>query len=107
MQLCEVYHYYFLIAKNAPENENAESESCPWGLEAHPIIQKGIDEYESTPSAIKKSAGKPTHDTVLIRGLILNHLCDELETDRKDVSSALKAARISTRQALHEGWPPS
>ncbi len=45
--------------------------------------------------------------TVVVRGLILDHLCDELQTDRKDVSSALKALRLSTRQALNEGWLPN
>lgn len=64
----------------------------------------GIDEYEGTPPAMKKAPGKPTHNTMLVRGLILDHLCDELQTDRKDVSSALKALRLSARQALHEGW---
>jgi DNA-directed RNA polymerase specialized sigma24 family protein len=64
----------------------------------------GVDEYENTPPAAKKAPGKPTHNTKLVRGLILDRLCDELQADRKDVSSALKALRLSTRQALHEGW---
>lgn len=66
----------------------------------------GIDEYESAPPAMKKAAGKPTHNTMLVRGSILDHLCDELQTNRKDASSALKALRLSTRQALNEGWLP-
>ncbi len=64
----------------------------------------GVDEYEETQPAIKRSPGKPTHNTKLVRGLILDHLSEELAADRKDVSSALKALRISTRQALNEGW---
>ncbi len=67
----------------------------------------GVDEYDDSPSALKKAPGKPTHDTKLVRGLILDRLCEELAADRKDVSSALKALRISTRQALHEGWLPN
>ncbi len=64
----------------------------------------GIDEYELTPPAVRRAPGKPTHNTKMVRGLILNHLCDELGANRKDVCSALKALRVSTRQALHEGW---
>lgn len=67
----------------------------------------GVDEYESTPPAMKKAPGKPTHDTKLVRGLILDHLSAELAANPKDVSSALKALRLSTKQALHEGWLPN
>jgi hypothetical protein len=66
----------------------------------------GIDEYENTPPAVKKAPGKPTHNTKVVRGLVLDHLRDELQIDRKDASSALKALRLSTCQALHEGWLP-
>jgi hypothetical protein len=67
----------------------------------------GIDEYENTPPAVTRGRGRPTHNTMVVRGLILDHLCDELQTKRKDVSSAFKALRLSTRQAIHEGWLPS
>ncbi len=66
----------------------------------------GVDEYENTPPAVRKAPGKPTHNTKVVRGLVLDHLRDGLQTDRKDVSSALRALRLSTRQALHEGWLP-
>jgi len=50
--------------------------------------------------------GKPTHDTKRVRGLILDHLRDELQISRDHASKALKALRMSTLQALHEGWLP-
>ena len=66
----------------------------------------GIDEYENTPPAMVHRPNKPTHDTKLVRGLILDHLRDELQISRDHASKALKALRVSTRQALHEGWLP-
>jgi DNA-directed RNA polymerase specialized sigma24 family protein len=58
----------------------------------------GIDEYENAPT------GQPTHN--LVRREIVEHLCEELQADKRAIYSALKALRISTRQALHEGWLP-
>jgi hypothetical protein len=66
----------------------------------------GIDEYEETPPAMVHRPRKPTHNTKVVRGLILDHLRDELQISRDHASSALKALRVSTRQALHEGWLP-
>jgi len=66
----------------------------------------GIDEYENTPPAMVHRPGKPTHDTKRVRGLILDHLRDELQVSRDHASKALKALRVSTLQALHEGWLP-
>lgn len=64
----------------------------------------GIDEYEFAPPAVRRTPGKPTHNTKMVRGHILDHLSNELGANRKDISTALKALRLSARQALHEGW---
>lgn len=66
----------------------------------------GIDEYEQTPPNPKGRRGQPTHNTKVVRRLITDHLSEEFQTDHRNVQSALKALRISTRQALHEGWLP-
>ena len=66
----------------------------------------GIDEYEETPPAARDRKRRPTHNTKIVRHLIVEHLCEELQTDRRNIFSALKALRISTRQALHEGLLP-
>ena len=66
----------------------------------------GIDEYEDTPPAHRDRMGRPTHNTKVVRRFIVNHLCEELQTVRRNIFSALKAVRIATRQALHEGWLP-
>jgi hypothetical protein len=47
------------------------------------------------------------HNTKLVRRAIIEHLCDELQTDRRNIFSAYKALRLSTRQALNEGWLPN
>lgn len=67
----------------------------------------GIDEYELTAPVKKHQTGRPTHNTKMVRKQIVDHLCEELETDRRNSFSALKALRLSTRQALHEGWLPA
>ena len=66
----------------------------------------GVDEYENTPPAIVHRPGKPTHDTKIVRGLILDHLRDDLQISRDHAGRALKVLRMSTLQALHEGWLP-
>ena len=66
----------------------------------------GIDEYEQTPPAATHRTGRPTHNTKIVRRLIVNHLCEEFQTDRRNMFSALKALRLSTLQALREGWLP-
>ncbi len=43
----------------------------------------GIDEYEQTPSINR--AGRPAHNTKVVRRLIVDHLCEELDADRKDI----------------------
>lgn len=67
----------------------------------------GIDEYEYTPPAIKQRPGKPTHNSKLVRRMIADRLSEELQTDKRNIFSALRALRLSTRQALNEGWLPS
>ncbi len=71
----------------------------------------GIDEYENGALAAFKNGkprvGRPMHNTKLVRREIVEHLCEELQTDRRNISSAYKALRLSTRQALHEGWLPT
>jgi hypothetical protein len=71
----------------------------------------GVDEYENGPLAAFKNGkprvGRPTHNTRLVRKQIIDHLCDELQTDQRDIFSAYKALRLSTRQALNEGWLPT
>jgi DNA-directed RNA polymerase specialized sigma24 family protein len=67
----------------------------------------GIDEYESAPPAVKRRTGRPTHNTKIVRRAIVGHLSEELQTDKRDIFSAYKALRLSTRQALHEGWLPT
>jgi hypothetical protein len=67
----------------------------------------GVDEYENTPPSKVRLRGKPTHDTKLVRGLILDHLRDEMGVSRKDANIALKALRVSTHHALREGWLPN
>ena len=68
----------------------------------------GVDEYEDgLLTALKHGRpriGRPTHNTKLVRKEIVEHLREELQTDKRNVSSAYKALRISTLQALHEGW---
>lgn len=66
----------------------------------------GIDEYEQTPLAKSRMRGRRLHNGKLVRRLILDHLREELHLDQKDTDCALQALRISTRQALHEGWLP-
>ncbi len=71
----------------------------------------GVDEYENGPLAAFKNGkprvGRPTHNTRLVRKQIIDHLCDELQTDQRDIFSAYKTLRLSTRQALNEGWLPT
>jgi len=71
----------------------------------------GVDEYENGPLAAPKHGrpriGRATHNTKLVRRAIVEHLSEELQTDKRNIYSAYKALRISTRQALHEGWLPS
>ncbi len=71
----------------------------------------GVDEYENGPlSAFKRGkprVGRPTHNTNLVRRAIVDHLSEELQTDKRNIFSAYKALRISTRQALNEGWLPA
>jgi len=71
----------------------------------------GIDEYENGPlTAFKRGkprVGRPTHNTRLVRKAIVEHLREELQTDKRNIFSAYKALRISTRQALNEGWLPT
>jgi hypothetical protein len=71
----------------------------------------GVDEYEDGPlNALKRGkrrSEKPTHNTRIVRKNIVDHLADELHTTEKDISSACKALRLSTRQALNEGWLPT
>ena len=71
----------------------------------------GIDEYEQGPINVPKRGrprnGRPTHNTKLVRHVIVDHLSEELQTDKRNIYSAYKALRISTRQALNEGWLPS
>ena len=66
----------------------------------------GVDEYENTPPLVRDRKGRPTHNTKGVRHLIVEHLSAELQADRRDIFSALKALRLSARQALHEGWLP-
>ncbi|MBI4785601.1 MAG: hypothetical protein HY782_00940 [Chloroflexi bacterium] len=66
----------------------------------------GIDEYENAPPAKKDRIGRGPHNTKVVRHLVVEHLSEELQTDRRNIFSALKALRLSTRQALHEGWLP-
>ena len=66
----------------------------------------GIDEYEQTPTLKRDRMGRPPHNTKVVRHLIVEHLGEELQTDKRNIFSALKALRLSTRQALHEGWLP-
>lgn len=67
----------------------------------------GVDEYDNTPIAKRDRLSRRPHNTKAVRHLIVEHLSEELQTDRRNIFSALKALRISTRQALHEGWLPS
>ena len=71
----------------------------------------GIDEYENGPLTAPKHGrpriGRPTHNTKLVRKAIVDHLSEELQTDKRNIFSAYKALRISTRQALQEGWLPA
>ncbi len=71
----------------------------------------GIDEYENGPlTAFKRGkprVGRRTHNTILVRRAIVDHLSEELQTDERNISSAYKALRLSTRQALNEGWLPT
>ena len=66
----------------------------------------GIDEYEETPPLKRDRVGRPPHNTKVMRHLVVEHLSEKLQTDKRNIFSALKALRISTRQALHEGWLP-
>ena len=67
----------------------------------------GIDEYESAPCVSEPQKGQPTYNNRLVRREVVRHLGEELHIDRRAVYSALKALRISTHQALREGWLPS
>ncbi len=71
----------------------------------------GVDEYEDGPlTAFKRGkprVGRPMHNTKIVRKNIVDHLTDELHTTKQDISSAYKALRLSTRQALNEGWLPT
>ncbi len=66
----------------------------------------GVDEYEDTPPVKRKRNGFPTHNTLVVRKLLIDHLAHEMQSDERDVYSALKALRLSTLQAIHEGWLP-
>ncbi|MCL4394613.1 MAG: hypothetical protein M1482_07395 [Chloroflexi bacterium] len=71
----------------------------------------GIDEYEDGPLTAPKRGrpriGRPTHNSKLVRRAIVDHLCQELRTDKREIYSAYKALRLSIRQALNEGRLPS
>ncbi len=67
----------------------------------------GVDEYEDTPPIARRRTGRPTHNTKIVRRMIADRLSEEFQTDKRNIFSALKALRISTRQALHEGWLPN
>lgn len=70
----------------------------------------GVDEYEhgplSKPYRGKQRPGRRLHNTTFVRQTIVEHLCEEFQTDKRNIFSAMKALRISTRQALNEGWLP-
>jgi hypothetical protein len=74
----------------------------------------GIDEYDNAPENIdhrKKNPyhhrfGRRFHNHTAVRHELIQHLCEELGTDPKDVHRACAALRVSTLQALHEGWLP-
>lgn len=71
----------------------------------------GINEYADGPlTAFKRGKpriGRPAHNTKLVRKMIVDHLSEDLQTDKRNIFSAYKALRISTRQALNEGWLPT
>jgi hypothetical protein len=76
-------------------------------------LGKGIgnDEYENGPLPALKHGrsriGRPTHKIKLVRRAIVDHLSEEFQMDKRNIYSAYKALRLSTRQALHEGWLPT
>ncbi len=71
----------------------------------------GVDEYENGPRTALESGhphkGRYMHNAKIVRRMILDSLADELRTDKRYIYNALKALRLSTLQALHEGWLPT
>lgn len=67
----------------------------------------GVDEYEIEAPRNKRQRGQPSHNTLIVRKLLIDHLRAEMQKSEQDVYSALKALRVSTRQALNEGWLPA
>ncbi len=68
----------------------------------------GVDEYEDGPRTQVENGhphkGRYTHNARIVRRMIVDRLADELRTDKRYIYNALKALRLSTLQALHEGW---
>ena len=65
----------------------------------------GIDEYENAPLKVPDWPNqRPQHNIVEPRARIHEHLPQTLGADKYNVRDAMQALRISTRQALHEGW---
>lgn len=71
----------------------------------------GVDEYENGPQTAVENGhphkGAHIHNAIIVRRMIVDRLSDELQTDKRNVYNAMKALRLSTRQALHEGWLPT
>ncbi len=68
----------------------------------------GVEEYENGPRTLVENGhphkGRYIHNAIIVRRMIVDNLCNELQTDKRYVYNALKALRLSTLQALHEGW---
>ncbi len=68
----------------------------------------GVDEYEDGPRTLVENGhphkGRYIHNAIIVRRMIVDRLSNELKTDKRYIYNALKALRLSTLQALHEGW---